>query len=87
MRVNAKENPELAARVQTVKLDGKPLQVGFVHAFDTVEGWVESYVPNLPNNLSANGGGVDEDGLTNSVSSSDMKLVKRYGKVEVGILK
>jgi len=78
MRLNAEEQPELAAQVQAVLLDGKP--VPMCYAADEEEGWVISYVPQLPNSL----GSVDPSGKASNPSGpADMKKVKRTGQVEI----
>lgn len=77
MRINAKEQPEQAAKIAAVLLDGKLIKQ--CHAFDTQEGWVEFYMPNIP---------TEHDLKKNTVIQlgqvSD-KIVRKYGKIKVAI--
>ena len=78
MRLNAKEQPDLAMNVKAVLLDGKVVPMCF--AADEEEGWVESYVPVLPDKSAF----VNSDGDGSNLESlADMKIVKRTGKVQI----
>lgn len=76
MRLKAHE-PQ-ARDVVAVLLDGKP--VPMVHEFDTEEGWVVSYVADLPDNPTMNGEQLVED---DESQQAGFRLVRRTGNVEV----
>lgn len=76
MRLKANQ-PE-ARNVAAVLLDGKA--VPMVNEFDDEEGWVISYVPDLPDNPYAAGEKPVED---DESRMAGMRLVKRTGNVEV----
>ena len=75
MRINSQQDPELAATVKTVLLDGKP--VPMCYAADDEEGWVISHVPSLPQNRSSNGENLKEEAF------AEIIRVKREGTVEI----
>ena len=80
MRLNAKEQPEIAMNVKAILLDGKPVPLSMVHEFDDEKGYVTSYVPKLPDKL----GTISSDGSASNPSSmSEFELVTRHGKVQV----
>jgi hypothetical protein len=76
MRLKA-EQPE-ARNVKSVLLDGKP--VPMVNEFDTDEGWVISFVADLPDNPTMNGEELVED---DERQQAGFRLVRRTGNVEV----
>lgn len=76
MRLRA-DQPE-ARNVQAVLLDGKA--VPMCHEASEEEGWVTSYVPDLPGNPPANGETLVEN---DDAAYAGMKLVKREGKVQI----
>jgi hypothetical protein len=75
MRINSQDQPDLAATVKTVLLDGKP--VPMCYAADDEEGWVISYIPSLPQSRSADGEDLGESAF------ADMTKVRREGAVEI----
>ena len=85
MRVIVDENPELARKVSRITLDGKPVPLTSCVGADEEEGWVESLVPLLPEELPENGQAVTEQGLSDDAAMSRMKVVRRTGKVEITI--
>lgn len=76
MRLKA-DQPE-ARNVTAVLLNGK--SVPMVHEFDTTEGWVVSYVADLPDNPTMNGEELVED---DESQQAGFRLVRRKGNVEV----
>lgn len=76
MKVNAETEPELAAQVKRILLDGKPIPLSLCHAADEEEGWVESYVPSLASVKT-------ETGPATELEDSYFSKVRRYGKVEI----
>jgi hypothetical protein len=76
MRIKADE-PQ-AENVLAVLLDGKT--VPLVREVDTTEGWVTSYVPDLPDHFATNGEELIEDDQN---QQAGFKLVRRSGNVEV----
>lgn len=76
MRLRA-DQPE-ARNVLAVLLNGKT--VPMCHEANEEEGWVTSYVPDLPGNPPENG---EELVKNNEDQMAGFRLVKREGKVEI----
>lgn len=76
MRLRADQ--EEARNVKAVLLDGK--NVPMPYEADEEEGWVKSYVADLPNSPPANGEELIEDDET---QYAGFRLVKRTGKVKI----
>lgn len=71
------DQPE-ATQIAVCLLDGKP--VPECYEANEEEGWVTSWIPDLPSSMPANGEPLDED---NELQRAGFKLIKRTGKVQL----
>lgn len=75
MKLNAKEQPRLAGKVRAVLLNSKV--VPMCHAADEEEGWVMSYIPDLPDIKLESGEVIEQQ------DHSHMILIRRTGEVKI----